>query len=198
MDIKELEKRITAMEDLEEIKKMHCEYMSCHDNLQFAKALDFFTDEAEVEVRNSGVMKGRENYSKIFLGTLSRRTERHDGHLVSQPVLNIDGNKAMGHWIVYMFFSKPTIEWIQVRHDCEYVKENGKWKILKLKWYMYFFAPYFKGWVSPERQCDKNFQHQPPDLSSDGPSEDTFYPSPFICPFHFTHPVTDRATPVNT
>ncbi len=133
MDIKELEKRVKAMEDLEAIKQMHCEYMSCLDNIQFAKALDYFTDDAEGEVRNSGVMKGRENYSKIYLGTLAMRKERHDGHLVAQPVLTIDGNKAKGHWIVYMFFSVPTIEWIQGRHDCEYVKVNGKWKFSKLK-----------------------------------------------------------------
>ncbi len=133
MDIKELEKRVRAMEDLETIKQMHCEYMSCLDNIQFAKALDYFTDDAEVEVRNSGVMKGRENYSKIYLGTLAMRKERHDGHLVAQPVLTINGNKARGHWIVYMFFSVPTIEWIQGRHDCEYVKVNGQWKFSKLK-----------------------------------------------------------------
>lgn len=133
MDIKELEKRVKAMEDLEAIKQMHCEYMSCLDNIQFAKALEYFTDDAEVQVRNSGVMKGRENYSKIYLGTLAMRKERHDGHLAAQPVITIDGNKAKGHWIVYMLFSVPTIEWIQGRHDCEYVKENGKWKFSKLK-----------------------------------------------------------------
>lgn len=133
MDLIELEKRVKTIEDLEEIRQMHCEYMSCLDNIQFAKALDFFTDDAEVEVRNSGVMKGRANYSKIYLGTLAMRKERHDGHLVAQPVITIDGNKAKGHWIVYMFFSVPVIEWVQGRHDCEYVKENGKWKFSKLK-----------------------------------------------------------------
>ena len=133
MNLEDLAKRVQAIEDLEEIKIMHREYMSCHDNLQFEKALDFFTDDAEVEVRSSGVMKGRENYSKIFLGTLSRRKERHDGHLVGQPVLTIDGDTARGHWIVYMFFSVPNIEWIQGRHDCEYRKENGVWKFSKLK-----------------------------------------------------------------
>jgi hypothetical protein len=133
MNIEELEKRVRAIEDLEEIKKMHQDYMSCHDNLQFERALGFFTDDAEVEVRNSGVMKGRENYSKIFLGTLSRRTERHDGHLVAQPDISIDGDRAKGTWIVYMFFSVPNIEWIQGRHDCEYVKVNGQWKFSKLK-----------------------------------------------------------------
>ena len=133
MKLEELEKRVKAIEDLEEIKQMHQEYMSCLDNIQFSQALDFFTDDAEVEVRNSGVMKGRKNYSKIYLGTLAMRKERHDGHLVAQPVITVDGDTARGHWIVYMFFSVPTIEWIQGRHDCEYVKENGKWKFNKLK-----------------------------------------------------------------
>lgn len=133
MNLKDLEKRVRAMEDLEEIKQMHREYMSCLDNIQFEKALDFFTEDAEVEVRFSGVMKGKESYSKIYLGTLSQRKERHDGHLVGQPVITVDGDTAKGHWIVYMFFSVPTIQWVQGRHDCEYVKENGKWKFSKLK-----------------------------------------------------------------
>jgi hypothetical protein len=133
MPLRDLEKRIKALEDLEEIKKIHREYMSCLDNLQFERALDFFTEDAEVEVRNSGVLKGRKNYSKIYLGTLAQRKERYDGHLVGQPVIAVDGNTAKGHWIVYMFFSVPAIEWIQGRHDCEYVKENGKWKFSKLK-----------------------------------------------------------------
>jgi hypothetical protein len=133
MNLEELEKRVRAIEDLEQIKRLQREYMSCLDNLQFAKVLDFFTDDAEVEVRQSGVMKGRENYSKIYLGTLAQRKERHDGHLVGQPIITVDGDTARGHWMVYMFFSVPTIEWVQGRNDCEYVKENGQWKFSKLK-----------------------------------------------------------------
>ena len=73
MNLEELGERVQAIEDLEEIKIMHREYMSCLDNIQFEKALDFFTEDAEVEVRFSGVMKGRENYSKIYLGTLAEK-----------------------------------------------------------------------------------------------------------------------------
>ena len=133
MNVEELEKRVRTIEDLEEIKKMHQEYMSCLDNIQFEKALDFFTDDAEVEVRNSGVMKGRENYSKIYLGTLAKRTSRHDGHLVAQPDITIDGDRAKGTWIVYIFFSVPNIDWVQGLSTSEYVKVNGQWKFSKLK-----------------------------------------------------------------
>ena len=133
MNLQELERRVRAIEDLEDIKKMQRYYMSCLDNLQFSKALDLFTEDAEVEVRNSGVLKGKKSFSQIYLGTLAKRTERHEGHLVGQPVITVDGDRAAGYWMVYMFFSVPTVEWVQGRNDCEYVKVNGKWKFSKLK-----------------------------------------------------------------
>jgi hypothetical protein len=34
-------------------------------------------------------------------------------------------------------------------------------------------------------------------LNSDGPSDDTFYPSGFLAPFHYKHPVTGGDTPIN-
>jgi ketosteroid isomerase-like protein len=133
MDIKELEKRLQTMEDTEAIKQLQYKYMSCLDNIRFAEAMELFTDDAEAEVRGSGVMKGRENYSKIYLGTLAMRKERHEGHMATQPLITVEGNKAKGQWTIYMLFSVPNIEWVQGRNDCEYVKENGQWKISKLK-----------------------------------------------------------------
>jgi hypothetical protein len=40
---------------------------------------------------------------------------------------------AKGTWLIYMLFSKPTIQWVQGKNECEYRKENGKWKLSKLK-----------------------------------------------------------------
>ena len=134
MDLDEMEKRLRALEDLEEIKKLQRRYMQHHDRLEFTQILDLFTDDAEVEVRGSGVKKGREQFSSIFLHTLGdRRLERHDGHLVGEPVITVDGATARGHWTVYMFFSKPAIQWVQGRNDCAYVKVDGVWKISRLK-----------------------------------------------------------------
>jgi hypothetical protein len=133
MNLEELEKRVRAIEDLEEIKMLQRQYMSCLDNLQFAKVLDLFTEDAEVEVRNSGVRKGKKGLTEIYIDMLGKRTARTEGHLVGQPVITVDGNTAKGYWTVYMFFSVPSIEWVQGRNDCEYVKENGKWKFRKLK-----------------------------------------------------------------
>ncbi len=135
MNIEELEKRVKALEDLEEIKKLHQKYMSLMDALKYEDVLDLFTVDAEVQVRNSGVKKGREQMSEIYLGTLAknRGSVRYDGHLVIQPDVTVTGDTAKGTWLVYMLFSRPTVQWVQGRNDVEYRKENGTWKISKLR-----------------------------------------------------------------
>ncbi len=133
MSNQDLEKRVQMLEDLEAIKNLHQQYISHLDRLEFQKALDLFTENATAEVRNSGIKKGKKAISEIYLGTLAKRTERHDGHLAAQPEIKVEGNTARGTWLIYMFFSVPTIQWVQGRNECEYVKQDGRWRISKLK-----------------------------------------------------------------
>jgi glycosyltransferase involved in cell wall biosynthesis len=53
MTLADLEKRIQAIEDIEEIKKLHQNYINLMDNLEYEHVLDLFTDDATVEVRQS-------------------------------------------------------------------------------------------------------------------------------------------------
>jgi ketosteroid isomerase-like protein len=133
MSIEELERRVKALEDLEEIKKLQRRYMSLLDNLEFRQAVELFAENATAEVRNSGIRRGKKEIADIYLNILAQRKERHDGHLVGQPIITVEGDTAKGTWIVYMLFSKPSVQWVQGRHDCEYVKEDGQWKFSKLK-----------------------------------------------------------------
>jgi ketosteroid isomerase-like protein len=133
MTLEQMEKRLRALEDLEEIKKLHRRYISYLDNLRFDKALDLFAEDAIVEVRDSGPRKGKKEIAEIYLGVLAKRTTRKDGHLVGQPDITVEGDTAKGHWIVYILFSEPSVQWVQGRNDCEYVKEDGHWKFSKLK-----------------------------------------------------------------
>ena len=135
MSLEELEKRVKAIEDLEEIKKLHQNYISLMDNLQYEKVLDLFTEDATAEVRNSGVKKGRKELAEIYLEVLAKKrgTSRYEGHMAIEPDITVSGNIAKGTWLIYMLFSKPTIQWVQGKNECEYRKENGKWKISKLK-----------------------------------------------------------------
>jgi ketosteroid isomerase-like protein len=135
MSLEDLETRIQAIEDTEEIRRLHQNYINLMDNLQYEKVPDLFTDDATVEVRQSGVKRGRKELSQVYIDVLAknRGKTRYDGHLAVQPDIQVFGDTAHGTWLIYMLFSKPSIQWVQGRNECEYRKENGKWKFSKLK-----------------------------------------------------------------
>ena len=135
MNIEDLENRIQAMEDLEEIKKLHQTYINLMDELRYEDVLDLFTEDATAEVRHSGVKTGKDGLREIYIDGLAktRGAQRAEGHFAVAPDITVTGDKASGTWLIYMLFSVPTIQWIQGRNEAEYRKENGKWKISKMK-----------------------------------------------------------------
>jgi hypothetical protein len=134
MNLEELMLKVQKLEDLEEIKKLHREYIACIDKMETYKVPDMFIEDGTAEIQDSGELKGKKAIEELYTrGYLSQRKSRTDGHLCGEPIITIDGDKAKGHWTVYIFFSEPSVQWTQGVNDCEYVKDNGKWKFKKLK-----------------------------------------------------------------
>jgi hypothetical protein len=135
MTLEELEKRVRVLEDVEAIKKLHQTYISLMDNLEYEKVLDLFTEDGSAEVRNFGVKRGRQQLTETYIDGLAkhRGPVRYDGHMAIHPDITVDGDTARGTWLVYMLFSKPTLEWVQGKNECEYRQENDRWKIKSLK-----------------------------------------------------------------
>ena len=134
MTIDELERRVSILEDMEEIKELHREYLFWISGLEIEKALDCFAGNIEVEVANYGIRKGKEEVGRFFRETIGPNVfSSKDGHFTGQPVITLEGEKARGHWMFYRFVQDPSRRWIQGRYDCEYVREGGKWKFSVLK-----------------------------------------------------------------
>ena len=129
----ELEKRVQLLEDIEEIKKLHINYIYWLCKLQWDDMLDCFTEDATLDLMDQGVRKGKREISEVFHNVLAKMIKLNDGHFVGQPVISVNGNKAKGHWILYLFFSEPSVRWMQGRQECEYVKVDGKWKFSSVK-----------------------------------------------------------------
>ena len=80
-------------------------------------------------------------------------------------------------------------------YQADYIKQNGKWKIKKLLFNRTLHFPLGEVWVKPERVAaiDRKKMQQPmePDLSR---TFEPGYPSCYLVPFHFKHPVTGKAS----
>lgn len=134
MSLEELELRIKAIEDLEAIKKLHQKYMDRMDTLQYDDILKLFTEDATVEVRDSGIKSGKKDISEIYQAIAKIKGKiRDNAHLVVHPDITVNGDTASGTWLVYMLFCDPPRHWVQGRNECEYRREGDRWKISKLK-----------------------------------------------------------------
>jgi hypothetical protein len=136
--LEELEKRVKVLEDIEAIKQLHINYVYLLCNLQWEDMLECFADDATMELLDQGVSKGKKEISGVFHNVLAKMIKRNDGHFVGQPVISVDGDRAKGHWILYLFFAEPEVKWLQGRQDCEYIRVNGEWKFSSVK----FTAPW--------------------------------------------------------
>jgi len=138
MTLEELEKRVKVLEDIEAIKQLHINYVYLLCNLQWEDMLKCFAEDATMELLDQGVCKGKKEISGVFHNVLANMIKRNDGHFVGQPVISVKGDRAKGHWILYLFFAEPEVKWLQGRQDCEYVRVNGEWKFSSVK----FTAPW--------------------------------------------------------
>jgi hypothetical protein len=134
----ELEKRVKVLEDIEAIKQLHINYVYLLCNLRWDDMVECFAEDATMELLDQGVVKGKKEISGVFHNVLAERVKRNDGHFVGQPIITVNGDKAKGYWILYLFFAEPEVRWLQGRQDCEYVRVKGEWKFSKVK----FTAPW--------------------------------------------------------
>ena len=138
MTLEELAKRYEILESAEEIKKLHREYMFWVNARQWDDVINCFTEDASVLLPRHGLFKGKSEVNILYKEKVEKSNlgQGRDAHCVLQPVINVDGDKAAGHWLMYVFVSDlitgNVSKLFHGRHDVEYVKENGKWKISSL------------------------------------------------------------------
>ena len=140
MKLEEMEKRLKTMEDIEAIKDLQNEYLFYLLNRQWTEIPDFFTDDAFVIVGKHGKCRGKKEIYKLFTEYISKMNagKDRDAHFAVMPVITVDGDRARGHWMLYIFIADPATGAVsrfnQGRYDCDYLKRDGKWKFSRLIW----------------------------------------------------------------
>lgn len=117
-----------------------------------------------------------------------------------------DRKTAKGRWYAFgaMFTPKEdkvSGSFVNGIYEMGYIKENGVWKILTIKWTIPYVVRIPEGWVMPG-QLGRRSEEDRPGTQFEGPradiamdrDNDIRYLPGHILPFHFKHPVTGRAT----
>lgn len=208
MDLEELEKHVTLMEDIQEIENLQRIYGYYFETQRLHEIVDLFSDNAEsVEITDHGLFKGKDGVRKMFLewmgGGGSRPPPPSGGGMGGgivcifqmQGVISVapDGRTAKGRWNCFDFEARPwnglmRNYWLHGYYENEYIKENGKWLFTKLHWNNTFWTPYEDGWLKTPLLGTMS-EH--PTIKADAPPTAFHpYPSGFHLHYSFQHPVT--------
>jgi hypothetical protein len=193
--LKRLEESVGALQDIEEIKKLQRIYGYYLEHWQWENMIDLFSDQTEsIEVGDLGVFLGKEGVRKCF----RRKTVPPEFlHVMMQVsgVVDVDpgGKTAKGRWYGFGLEALPLEGVVRPMlssgiYENEYVKEAGKWKFKKLHWFRIFLTPFEEGWVKTPSLDIR--QHRP--KADRPPTANKPYPSGYVFPFHYKHPITGK------
>jgi len=201
--VKDRDRQLQTLQDIEDIKRLQCAYGYYLERWMSDEIIDCFSTSPEVSgTFVEGTYNGPEGIRKYFGRT--RETPPEFLHQVMQvsPVITVDpdGMRAKGRWYGFGAVAFRPVNgaidpsYMSVVYEMEYIKEDGVWKILKLALLLHYtYAP---GRVlgRPE-EAAPDTRTRSLELHPDVWAEyDTSYPSGYIYPFHFKHPVTGKET----
>ena len=202
--VKELKAEVEKLKDLEEINRLQKIYGYYLEHWMYEDIIDLFSDSPDTLLNLTyGIFHGKAGIKKYFAGMLEMTQLPEFLHQIMQlaGVVDIDksGTIAQGRWygfgVVVMPRSNGYFQDLAAGiYTCEYIKEDSVWKILKLMWNPIYDASgisLVKDKPSIGITKDNSLvKHHP---KFDEPRNiNTKYPTGYIVPFHFKHPVTGK------
>ncbi|MFA5310015.1 MAG: nuclear transport factor 2 family protein [Dehalococcoidales bacterium] len=207
-----LEKELTRLKDIEAIRKLEHAYSYYLVMWLPDEIIALFSERDDTTLEwPEGTFFGKDGLQRFFgrINTGKDPEFMHQMmHLTDVIDISEDGLTGQGRWWGFgaMALVAPGGGIMQALacgiYENEFIKEDGIWKLWKIKWVPVYSATPATGWVKPERIA----KPQPPREGEEGNVGDWWqpdkpakgipysYPSGYILPFHFKHPVTGKNT----
>ena len=135
MDLADLEKRITRLEDIEAIKQLKARYCEiCDDTHNPDTIASVFAEDAIWESADFGKAEGHEAIRGLFSNF--RKLFTFSQHNIMNPIITVDGDRATGSWYImgpWTHAENNEEKWMALRYDDDYVKVNDVWKYQHLR-----------------------------------------------------------------
>ena len=189
-----LEQRRTALQDINDIKRLQRAYGYYVDAAMWDQVADLFAENGTVEFGLDGVYRGKKRVRQYFSALGGGKTGLSQGqvseNLQLMPVIDLapDGRTAKGTWRALILTGQLGGDafWAEGPYENEYVKENGVWRISTLHWYQTLMVPYGGGGWAKQKDVNGG-KYVSSRLPPDSPPTVTYetWPGTFVPPFHF-------------
>ena len=201
--VKTLKAQVRNLNDIEAINRLQRAYGYYVEHMMGKEIIDCFTTGDGVYLE---WLEGRYNGQAGLHRYFDKMRDSFSHELLHQVIqvsgivtVAADGLTAKGRWYAFGGVAIPMGDkvrenWENSIYEMDYIKEDGVWKILGINWNLNYWLTHHMGLVSAGRL----FTGTPKPGATISPDEyydnDPRYPSGYIFPFHFVHPVTGKAT----
>jgi hypothetical protein len=200
--VKAQEKELTTLKDIEAIKKLQKAYGYYVEHMMAQEIIDCFSDSPDVVLNwIEGQFLGKEGVRRYFDRWREPNPDFLHQVMPIAGIIDVDpgGKTAKGRWYAFgaIFIPGDTgvmRSFVGGIYENEYIKEHGKWKILKINWIIPYAVRIGEGWATPEQVAAPILKGEFRDPEPDIPftKSDPRYVSGYIFPFHYKHPVTGK------
>jgi hypothetical protein len=150
MELDDLRRRITLLEDVEAIKHLKARYALLCDTGYDPDALtSLFTDDGVWDGGDIwGRYEGTEALWTFFEGASTMLPFAM--HFMVNPIIDVNGDEATGHWHLLQactYAATGDAVWGGGRYFETYAKLQGHWKFRYVRLDSSFWTPFTDGWV---------------------------------------------------
>jgi hypothetical protein len=135
--------RLQRLVDREELKELRARYCYCVDEQDWEPFFDLFVPDPTLDFGGMGVYEGRDGLERFAAEFVEAQLEG-SAHLLSNPILDIEGDEATGRWYVEspLTFADGSGAWRQGWYRDEYRRVDGAWKIDSITMRFVYTADY--------------------------------------------------------
>jgi len=182
--------------EIENLQRIYGFYI---DKNQWSQAAALFTPDAELEIAGRGVFRGAARIREYLqaIGPEGVLQDMLYDNMQLQGIVHVgaDGRQARGrwHWFAQLARAGQFHEWGVGIYENDYRKQDGVWRIHRLRLYPTMITPYDAGW----HKVSLPASHFEPALKPDAPSKlpSASYEQNGIAPFHYANPVAGPKLP---
>jgi len=146
-DDSDIAAKVQWLADIEEIKQLKARYAAaCDDDYDADAIAELFTEDAVWDGGMLGLVETRQGIRDFFAG--SSDIVGFAVHSVSNPLIEIDGDRARGRWYLHQPMTMKGTDscfWLCAQYQDEYVRTSAGWRFQHVKVIIRAFSPYETG-----------------------------------------------------